>query len=602
MTLDSKAPKDVNDAKPVCPAPFSLTTVTHRAAVVVVGGGVAGSRAAILLAESGLNVILLEKAFIERSGCLAPGVNALNAYIGYGKTPIDYVDYATNDAHSIARKDLLLSMSKLLNEEALWLESIGLAIHKDSKGRYLERSWRNIQVNGGDLKPLIAKATRAQEKILVLEQILATHILTSDNKALGVMGLNLKTGKIVEALAPAVIIATGGAAGLYRPANPPESQNRIWYSPFNVGSGLAMGLRAGAEMTTLEMRFVALRVADTLAPTGTLALGVGASQLNAKNQAYEAEFGHTTSQRVLAFRRQIQRGLGPCSLTAACDPESRARIYRAYLNMCPSQTLQFLESERALKGQIPDRLTTEIAASEPLVQGGHTAGGYWVERDRRTTIEGLWAIGDVAGGCPQKYVTGSLAEANIAATAIAELFKTGSLKSLSHPEDQPLNQELDPELNQPLTQALAKAHQEITRFSQNEPSLFTAKEITQAARKVLDIYAGGIAAGYAYSFASLTAAESRLTALMELTEGLKADSPQTFAAIWEVKDRLLVSLALVAHLKARKETRWPGFGEYLDYPVLDDSLGFVNSRLTPKGIEIIHRPIYPNGLKSEKSL
>ena len=50
--------------------------------------------------------------------------------------------------------------------------------------------------------------------------------------------------------------------------------------------------------------------------------------------------------------------------------------------------------------------------------GGHTASGYWVDTNRETTIHGLYAAGDVAGGCPQKYVTGALAEGELAAKAI----------------------------------------------------------------------------------------------------------------------------------------------------------------------------------------
>ena len=49
----------------------------------------------------------------------------------------------------------------------------------------------------------------------------------------------------------------------------------MWYSPFNTGAGYAMGLLSGAEMTTFEMRFIALRCKDTIAPTGTIAQALG---------------------------------------------------------------------------------------------------------------------------------------------------------------------------------------------------------------------------------------------------------------------------------------------------------------------------------------
>ena len=77
-----------------------------------------------------------------------------------------------------------------------------------------------------------------------------------------------------------VLIATGGAAGLYRPNNPGFSRHKMWYPPFNTGAGYAMGMEAGAEMTTFEMRFIALRCKDTIAPTGTIAQGVGAKPVS----------------------------------------------------------------------------------------------------------------------------------------------------------------------------------------------------------------------------------------------------------------------------------------------------------------------------------
>ena len=87
---------------------------------------------------------IAEKANIERSGCLAAGVNALNAYITEGHTPMDYVEYAKKDADGIVREDLLLSMSEELNLVTKDLEDLGLVILKDKEGRYVSRGWRNI--------------------------------------------------------------------------------------------------------------------------------------------------------------------------------------------------------------------------------------------------------------------------------------------------------------------------------------------------------------------------------------------------------------------------------------------------------------------------
>lgn len=63
--------------------------------VLIIGGGTAGCYAALTISKisSETKVIICEKANIKRSGCLAAGVNALNAYITEGHVPQDYVDY-----------------------------------------------------------------------------------------------------------------------------------------------------------------------------------------------------------------------------------------------------------------------------------------------------------------------------------------------------------------------------------------------------------------------------------------------------------------------------------------------------------------------------
>ena len=367
--------------------------------VLIIGGGTAGCYAALTLRSlSKASVVIAEKADIRRSGCLAAGVNALNAYITKGHTPQFYVDYAKKDAAGIVREDLLLTMSEGLNEVTKKLEELGLVILKDEQGEYVTRGPRNIKINGENIKTILADAVKKLDDVEVINHLNITDYIVRDNRIAGALGFDILTGTAYEIRAKAVLCATGGASGLYRPNNPGFSRHKMWYSPFNTGAGYAMGIRAGAEMTTFEMRFIALRCKDTIAPTGTIAQGVGAKQINAKGEVYEDKYGLTTSQRLYGTVKENLEGKGPCYLkTEGLTAKEDEALLKAYLNMAPSQTLKWMES-----GKFPSQQNVEIEGTEPYVVGGHTASGYWVDTHRQTTIEGLYAAGDVAGGCPQK--------------------------------------------------------------------------------------------------------------------------------------------------------------------------------------------------------
>ena len=356
--------------------------------VLIIGGGTAGCYAALTISEnSDKKVLICEKAHIKRSGCLAAGVNALNAYIVEGRKPQDYVDYAKKDADGIVREDLLLTMSEKLNEVTDRLEKLGLVILKDENGKYVTRGNRNLKINGENIKPILADAVEKAKNVTVLNRVNIFDYSVKDNKINGAFGFGIESGIFYTIEAKAVIIATGGAAGLYKPNNPGFSRHKMWYPPFNTGAGYAMGIRAGAEMTTFEMRFIALRCKDTIAPTGTLAQGVGAKQINSLGEVYETKYGLTTSERVYGTVNENQEGRGPCYLrTEGITVEQDESLLKAYLNMAPSQTIKWIES-----GRNPSRQNVEIEGTEPYIVGGHTASGYWVDTDRATTIEGLFA-------------------------------------------------------------------------------------------------------------------------------------------------------------------------------------------------------------------
>ena len=542
--------------------------------ILIIGGGTAGCYAALTIREqSDYSIVIAEKANIKRSGCLAAGVNAINAYIVDGRKPEDYVEYAKKDADGIVREDLLMTMSEGLNRVTHKMENLGLVILKDENGNYVARGNRNIKINGENMKPLLAKAVEKLEDVTILNRINITDYIVEENEIKGAFGFSIEEGTAYEIRAKKVLCATGGAAGLYRPNNPGFSRHKMWYPPFNTG--YAMGIRAGAEMTTFEMRFIALRCKDTIAPTGTIAQGVGAKQVNAKGEVYEDKYGLTTSERVYGTVMENLEGRGPCYLrTEGITQEQDESLKKAYLNMAPSQTLKWLES-----GKNPSEQNVEIEGTEPYIVGGHTASGYWVDTDRETTIHGLFAAGDVAGGCPQKYVTGAMVEGEIAAKKIVSQLNEERDKETTADENTE-KKVLDAKIT------------EYNRYLSNEGSMYETEALEEAMQKVMDEYAGGISTHYQFNEKQLALAKEKIEKIEKLAENVNAGDMHELMFVYELKERLIVCKSVIAHLFARKETRWHSFDENLDYPKKNgDWLKYLNSKMKDGNITVFTRKL-----------
>lgn len=540
--------------------------------ILIAGGGTAGCYGALKLAEStSKRIFIAEKANIKRSGCLAAGVNALNAYITKGRTPEFYVDYAEKDAECIVRGDLLLSMSERLNECTHDLEKLGLVILKNENGSYAERGTRNIKINGENIKPLLAAAVNKNSQITVQNHINIIDFIVKNNKVYGAAAIDMVEDKLYIIKAQVVLCATGGAAGLYRPNNPGFSRHKMWYPPFNTGAGLAAGIRSGAEMTTLEMRFIALRCKDTIAPTGTIAQGVGASQINSRGEIYENKYGLSTPNRLYGTVEENLAGRGPCYLrTKGISTEAEMDLKKAYLNMAPSQTLKWIEDGA------PSQNNVEIEGTEPYIVGGHAAAGFWLSSDRQTTIDGLFAAGDVGGGCPQKYVTGAMAEAYIAANSIKSYLENKKDKlSAAEYED--------------IAERYVKVE---SKFFGNTVKIYNIESLEETMQKIMDNYAGGIKTYYKYNEQSLSIAAEKIAGVLNLSANLHAENMHELVFIHELQDRLLLCLFVIEHLRARKETRWHSFAENADYPNQSNEFNkYINSRLQDGKIKIIERDI-----------
>jgi adenylylsulfate reductase subunit A len=551
--------------------------------LLIIGGGAAGCVAAVEARELApeLNVILMEKAHVYRSGCLAAGISALNAYLTTGETAESFLRYAIRETVGVVRDDLTLSMARELNAQVKRIEGWGLPIPRDEMGAPLKRGRASIKIFGERIKPILGRRAEASGA-RILNRVNATGLALQDGRVVGAYGFGVRDGRFYVVRAKTVLVCTGGAAGLYRPSNPGVAAHRMWYSPFNTGAGLAMGIRAGAEMTSFEFRFIPLRIKDAMAPTGEIAQWLGAKQINARGEAYlEKYYEHLGGKRMLTQDRlyatlmEHRAGRGPCYLDLrGVNPRKLDGTIAAYLSMAPSSAM-IMSDEAYYAGHGGQMAPVEITGGEPHVVGGHGLSGYWIDAARRCSVPGLYAAGDVAGGVPKKYASGAWAEAVLAVRAmIAEV------------------RGLQPEVA--LDPAQIQAERARVFAPIERPGPVPARDFEERLQKVMDEYAGGISVQYGYAEGTLRIATLHLERLEGELEALGASTPYELMHCHEVIDRVEVARTLLAHMSHRRETRWHCYQERLDYPERDDEhfMIFVNSvREADGSIRIIERPV-----------
>ncbi|MFZ5754335.1 MAG: FAD-binding protein, partial [Bacillota bacterium] len=362
-----------------------------------------------------------------------------------------------------------------------------------------------------------------------------------------------------------------------------DSHHQLWYCPFNTGSGYAMGIRAGAEMTTFEMRWCATRTKDFNGPIDTISVGYGTPIINALGekvlQERYAHLGGDSAPRYIRANVPMMEwleGRGPCFVdTTKMSDEDIKQMKTDYLNERPTYVLFLASRAQDLRTE-----PIEIYGSDPYVVGGHTASGYWLDSNNwSTTLPGLFACGDVAGGVPNKFVGGCAAEGLLAARGAVEYIKN--------------LQQADGEVSHELvSQEKDRIFAPLLRFLRKEDGV-RPQEMEERLQRLMDEYAGGVHQFYRMNEQQLNYALKNVKMLQEQTKYLVAEDLHELMKAHEVMDLLDVAEVLIHHLLFRKETRWPGWQTRTDYPQVDENLDcFVNSRRNKETgeVEVFTRP------------
>jgi fumarate reductase (CoM/CoB) subunit A len=384
--------------------------------VLVIGGGLAASRAALAAVRTGAHTGLMLKGVPGESGSSAVAGGGLAAVMGVADVPEDSVD--RHFADTLAAGDYVNdpALVRTLVTEAAGaireLEQMGARFVCKESGEIevflapAHTCRRSVRVEGGGTLMLMGPLTEQlrRQPIEIMETTSVLEILMADARAAGVLALSRERLMIVRA--KAIVLATGGAGRIY-----PLTSNM----PESTGDGYAMALRRGLALTGMEfVQFTPTALAHPKALEGTSTGGVllglpGTRMLNAKNERFMERYDpvrrEASTRAILsrAIQTEIAEGRGTAhggiylDLTAN-DAATLERLAAPFMKKLAAHDIDLR------------RQPIEIA---PAVH--YFMGGIEIDARTRTRLPGLYAAGEAAGGVQgsNRLSSNSLSDVNV---------------------------------------------------------------------------------------------------------------------------------------------------------------------------------------------
>ncbi|MFH8797160.1 L-aspartate oxidase [Streptomyces sp. NPDC017941] len=501
--------------------------------VVVVGSGVAGLTAALRCSAAGLRTVVVTKARLD-DGSTRWAQGGIAAALGEGDTPEQHLDdtlvagagLCDDEAVRVLVTEGPAAVRRLIETGAHFDRSAEGALALTREGGHHRRRIAHAggDATGAEISRALVEAVRARG-IPTVENALVLDLLTDDEgRAAGVtlhvMGEGQHDG-VGAVRAPAVVLATGGMGQVYSATTNPS---------VSTGDGVALALRAGAEVSDLE--FVQFH------PT-VLFLGADAEgQQPLVSEAVRGEGAHLVDAdgvRFMVGQHELAelapRDVVAKGITRRMREQGAEHMYLDARHFGPDMwATRFPTILAACRAHGIDPVTEPV----PVAPAAHYAsGGVRTDLHGRTTVAGLYACGEVA--CTgvhgaNRLASNSLLEGLVYAERIADdiaaLHAAGALPARvpadTTPPERPSHPLLPPE----------------ARFT------------------IQRVMTGG--AGVLRSAESLAEAAERLAAVHADAAGALAEHGKTAEPgvdTWETTNLLCVARVLVAAAQRREETR-----------------------------------------------
>lgn len=415
----------------------------HECEICVVGGGLAGCMAAIRAGSLSDSVILVDKSNPERSGCAATGVDHIWGFFpevqkAEGVSLDDLLeDHIQNVAKGLINKEIIRYITESAYDRILDLERYGAIMrYQDSTlpGKFrlvyqLHNCRNTLHFDGRDVKRLLTKAVR-RSGVNILDRVMGTDLLLHDGRISGVVGYGTRDGRLHLVRAKAVIMATGRPNRLYKPLHGLTFPIRM--PPALTGDGKAAMFRAGAELINMEFLAIPGRWASKNfirgggLPRGSYqppGIGINASGEVVRPRSHEFEdYGEKRRSLYALFgtgktyMSELEAGRGPIYADMSWGSEEDQEYMRwAVSHECTGSALLHVMERYNLDFR---KTKIEIWPIEPE-HSAVAACGPIVDASCQTSIPGLFAAGDEAGGVPGSTAPGALTMGHLAAESAA---------------------------------------------------------------------------------------------------------------------------------------------------------------------------------------